>query len=262
MRDHIWCNLITNPCRIIGMCECQLLTEKALNEGLVSLPPTAAVAGSLADRVEKANFRYMTIRPNEEATNLIGVRAEPWNDIQCLAWDAVTQKYTVKQKQRTAISRLLVAKVTVGRGIKHIGTEVNVMVVHMHNEFANRKLRPGSLGAWYDKLQVMLVRYDVKVLMGDFNMSLFRVIPEMRQRGLTIDLGAWLPWKGLPRGLPMADSTGIFMVEAPGQYTLVKNVRHLHADPEGILSTAVAGDDGFLYVEENTGPGKELRTYL
>ncbi len=108
----------------------------------------------------------------------------------------------------------------------------------------------------------MLVRYEVKVLMGDFNMWLFRVIPEMRQRGLTIDLGAWLPWKGLPGGLPKADSTGIFMVEAPGQYTLVKNVRHLHADPEGILSTAVAGDDGFLHIEENTGPGKELRTYL
>ena len=60
----------------------------------------------------------------------------------------------------------------------------------------------------------------------------------------------------------MADSTGIFMVEAPGQYTLVKNVRHLHADPEGILSTAVAGDDGFLHIEENTGPGKLLSTYL
>ena len=121
------------------------------------------------------------------------------------------------------------------------------MVVHMHNEFANRKLRPGSLGAWYDKLQVMLVRYDVKVLMGDFNMSLFRVIPEMRQRGLTIDLGAWLPWKGLPRGLPMADSTGIFMVNAPGQYNLVKNVRHLHTDPDGILSAAVySGGRRFL----------------
>ena len=60
----------------------------------------------------------------------------------------------------------------------------------------------------------------------------------------------------------MADITGIFMVEAPGQYTLVKNVRHLHADPEGILSTAVAGDDGFLHIEENAWPGQELRTYL
>ena len=145
MRDHILRNVITNPCRIIGMCECQLLTEKALNGGLVSLPPTAAVAGSLADRAEKTNFRYMTIRPREEASNLIGVRAEPGNDIQCLAWDTVTQKYTVKQKQRTAISRLLVAKVTVGRGINHIGTEVNVMVVHMHNDFANgEKAKRGS----------------------------------------------------------------------------------------------------------------------
>ena len=60
----------------------------------------------------------------------------------------------------------------------------------------------------------------------------------------------------------MADGTSIFMVNAPGQYNLVKNVRHLHTDPDGILSAAVAGDDGFLHIEENAGPGQELRTYL
>ncbi len=261
MRHHSLRNLITNHCHIIGMCECQLLTEKTLNDGLVGLPQTTAVAESLADRVDKTNFRYMTIRPNEEATNLTGVRAEPGNDIQCLVWDTVIQPYTVKGRPRTAISRLLVAKVAVRRGINHIGTEVNAMVVHMHNDFANRKLRPSELPAWYDKLRGMLVRYEVKVVMGDFNMWLFRIIPEMRQRGLTVDLGAWLPWKGLPRGLSMADSTGIVMVNAPGQYNLVKNVRHLHTDPDGILS-AVAGDDGFLHIEENAGPGQELRTYL
>ena len=31
--------------------------------------------------------------------------------------------------------------------------------------------------------------------MGDFNMSFFRVIPELRSRGATIDLAAWYPWK-------------------------------------------------------------------
>ena len=48
--------------------------------------------------------------------------------------------------------------------------------------------------------------------MGDFNMSLFKVVPELRSRGQTIGLAAWYPW--ISRGLhpkTMADSCGIFV---------------------------------------------------
>ena len=37
--------------------------------------------------------------------------------------------------------------------------------------------------------------YSVSVLMWDSNMSLFRVTPELRSRGATVDLGAWYPWR-------------------------------------------------------------------
>jgi hypothetical protein len=45
--------------------------------------------------------------------------------------------------------------------------------------------------------------------LGDFNMSFFKVIDQLRSRGLEIDLAAWYPWKAAS-GTTMADSCGIF----------------------------------------------------
>ena len=72
--------------------------------------------------------------------------------------------------------------------------------------------------------------------MGDFNMCLFRVIPELRSRGTTIDLAAWYPWRSL-EGEPMSDSCGIFFIDRPGVYTLAKGIHDLHdRDRAGILA--------------------------
>ena len=71
--------------------------------------------------------------------------------------------------------------------------------------------------------------------MGDFNMSLLQVIPALRSRGLTADLGAWLPWKSLA-GTPMSDSCGVFFVNMPGEYVLYKGLENLHHnDHDGIF---------------------------
>ena len=79
--------------------------------------------------------------------------------------------------------------------------------------------------------------------MGDFNMSLFRVIPELRSRGAVIDLGAWYPWKSL-EGEPMSDSCGIFFVGLPGVYALNKNINDLHdKNICGVLTWADKWDD-------------------
>ena len=63
------------------------------------------------------------------------------------------------------------------------------------------------------------MEHEVDVLMGDFNMSLFKVIPELRSRGATIDLAAWYPWKN-KLGIPSSDSCGIFCLRKPGVYQL------------------------------------------
>ena len=110
-----------------------------------------------------------------------------------------------------------------------------VMVVRLHNEVANGRW-PRKLVYFWEWLSKKICEFKVQVLMGDFNMSLFRVVPELREKGVMIDLGAWYPWKSL-EGEPMSDSCGILFVDLPGMYTLTKSLRDIHAkDLTGILA--------------------------
>ena len=99
-----------------------------------------------------------------------------------------------------AYYRSIIAKVTLPHSVGFLGKEHQSMVVHMHNELANLVLGQTKLKAFWDWLWEKIRRFNVQVLMGDFSMSLFRVIPELRSRGVEIELGAWYPWKFLERG--------------------------------------------------------------
>ena len=137
----------------------------------------------------------------------------------------------------------MIAKVTLPSSVGFIGKEHNVMVVHMHNELANLVHGPKKLEEFWEWLSERIQRYNVQVLMGDFYMSLFRVIPELCSRGAVIDLGAWYPWKSL-EGEPMSDSCGIFFVGLPGVYALNKNINDLHdQNIYGVLKWAKKWDD-------------------
>ena len=133
------------------------------------------------------------------------------------------------------------------------------MVVHMHNELANLVLKQHRLNKFWNWLSKKIETFNVQVLMGDFNMSLFMVIPELRSRGVKIDLGAWYPWKSL-EGEPMTDSCGIFFVNLPGVYTLSKNLDHLHdRDATGILARGepVASGEPVVLGEDFEDGGEE-----
>ena len=133
-------------------------------------------------------------------------------------------------------SRSMIARVTLPQSVGFLGKEHNVMVVHMHNELANLVHGVKKLEVFWGWFSEKIQEFKVQVLMGDFNMSLFRVIPELRSRGAVIDLGAWYPWKSL-EGEPMSDSCGIFFVNLPGVYTLTKSLRDIHGDNvTGILA--------------------------
>ena len=93
------------------------------------------------------------------------------------------------------------------------------MAVHMQNILANNHFGATKLQAYWDRCHEVCVEYGVDVLMGDFNMPLFRVIPELRSRGATIYLAAWYPWKN-KLGMPSADSCGIFCLRKHGVYQL------------------------------------------
>ena len=98
-------------------------------------------------------------------------------------------------------------------------------------------LGPNKHKAFWEWLWEKIVLHKVQVLMGDFNMSLFKVIPELRSRGAVIDFGAWYPWMSLG-GRTISDSCGILFVNMPGVYTL-NSLGDLHArDATGVLACA------------------------
>ena len=73
-----------------------------------------------------------------------------------------------------------------GQRIGHFGQEIRSMAVHMHNVLANSTW-PAKLNGFWDWCHGVCVEHEVGALMGDFNMSFFRVIPELRSRGATIE---------------------------------------------------------------------------
>ena len=46
----------------------------------------------------------------------------------------------------------------------------------------------------WDELYRRLVKHEVNLLAGDFNMSLTQVVPRLTARGLNIDTCSWYPW--------------------------------------------------------------------
>ena len=85
---------------------------------------------------------------------------------------------------------MLIARIVTDGNIGFLGHSHNVMVVHLHRLLAK--------GIWKAKLREFwpylanLVRvHDVKVIMGDFNMALLMVVPELRSCGVHLDLGAY-----------------------------------------------------------------------
>ena len=124
--------------------------------------------------------------------------------------------------------------------------------------------------------------------MGEFNMSRFQVVPEIRCRGAVIDLGAWFSEQPLA-GEPMIDSCGILFLNLTGEHALIKNVGDIHGnDPTGVLFHAdraqsvdeayassgsaeisdVREDDSakrlpiLNRMNEKAGPGMRLTTFL
>ena len=112
----------------------------------------------------------------------------------------------------------MIAKVTLDHGIGYLGATHVVMAMHLHNHMANGRW-PAKLKECWPWLAAKLRKFNVRVLMGDFNMSLFELAPQLRSCGVVIDVAAWYPCKSTD-GEPMADSCGIFFIDAPGKYKL------------------------------------------
>ena len=146
------------------------------------------------------------------------------------------------------------------------GKEHVVMNVHLHFKTANHDFE-GKLEERLNSIRQLIVRHNVNVLMGDFNMACAAIIPELRKRGLVVDLGAWFPWKS-SEGWPMMDTTAIIFVNMPGQHEVIFNAKCLHDDVDGFLRNATPCESdetkvGWWYrFSEMRGPGHKLEHYF
>ena len=174
---------------IIGIAECEEAYETLLREPAVAGDP-AAPEGSLDQR---DGYAYLTLRGCEGTSILLGVRNEVATQISLVDWER-RREGTYKRRsggsRAEAYSRSLIAQVNLDINVGFLGNSHVAQVIHMHNHLANNKW-PSKLTAFWGWLHDKVTKYKVQVLMGDFNMSLFKVIPELRSRGVQIDLGAW-----------------------------------------------------------------------
>ena len=217
--------------------------------------PRVAGAHQAQHFADRSGHDYLTMRGSEKSSNLLGVRSAVADSMELLFWERKYEGvYKTKGKNKTQIraySRTLIGKINLKHNVGFMGKELQVAVCHLHNMVANKDagFRRQNENYW-PFLAAQIKKYNVQVLMGDFNMSLFKVVPELRSRGIPAQLVSWYPWMGQTSYLPMSDSCGIFVcVPAMVTPTWTANVFEDHSWKLDQL-------------EENAGPGQKMTSFL
>ena len=252
VQNNIDAQILKNPCQVIGLAECQKETEDLLKDPAVAagkLSQTAALEHRLS-------YPYLCIRPEEPVTLLLGVRSAVADCSKLLDYTKTDEgqyksKSSAKNKMR-AYTRTLTGQINMKTNIGYIGKALRVAVCHLHFQVGNNnrgfKKQHDKFWEWLAK---HLKDFAVHVLIGDFNMSLFKVVPELRSRGIEANLVSWFPWRSEETGMAMADSCGIFFV--------VRCDVSPSVDPN-IWAHEVW--EKLPVFSENAGPGQPLSTYL
>ena len=252
VQNNIDAQILKNPCQVIGLAECQKETQDLLHD-----PAAAAAKLSQSAALEhRGAYPYFTIRPAEPVTLLLGVRSAVADSIQTLDYTKKEEgmyrgKSSAKNKMR-AYTRTLTGQINMKTNIGYIGKALRVAVCHLHFQVGNNnrgfKKQHNEFWGW---LANHLNHYAVHVLIGDFNMSLFKVVPELRSRGIEANLVSWFPWRSEETDTAMADSCGIFFVV---RCDVSPSVNPDIWDPEVWAKLPV--------FSERAGPGQPISTYL
>ena len=171
--------------------------------------------------LRRASYKYDCISGGEEGNTLvIASRSNLTQSINLVQWTKRRDgSYREKQKTKIAITRLLVAHVVFHKPVSG-HKSLTVCNVHFHHLTAKKdKGLANAHKTFWDELARVIRGCGVQVLAGDFNMSLFCVVPSLRARGLVVNVAAWFPWIKQSDGKVRVDSCGIFLV---GGVTSVK----------------------------------------
>ena len=181
---------------------------------------------------------------------LVGVRSAVADKMELLFWDRKADgTYNNRGNVMKAYTRLLIVKIMLKNHVGHMGNEVRVAVCHLHHKPGNKNRGfCRKHDAFWKYLADKCRRYGVHVLIGDFNMSLFKVVPELRSRGVHAQLCSWFPWMSEEDHFLMSDSCGIFFLMP----CAVK--RHISLD------MVEKEFDKLIKLPMNGGPGQTLNT--
>jgi hypothetical protein len=92
-------------------------------------------------------------------------------------------------------SRVLISKVFWRQPVCDM-TEMSHANVHVHYTLAKKDKGTALMHASFFQILAMKIRkFDVRVMSGDFNLSVFMVVGMLRRQGLIIDLGGIFPWQ-------------------------------------------------------------------
>lgn len=92
--------------------------------------------------------------------------------------------------------------------------ELTLMNCHLHFMTAKKGVAnaSASFAGFWNEVADAIIEFRVRILVGDFNMALWCVVPELRARGLQVNLAAWYPWKHRNEAEPRMDSTAMFVI--------------------------------------------------
>jgi len=253
--------IMKNPAQIIILCE---TTEKV--EELLATPAVEAEKPGVTGLAGRNTYEHWVIRGQEkDSAVLIAARKDNCSDLQLLEYDPHDDHpYKLRGKDKMATSRTLTCRVGFKQNIGHLGTTIVVCGVH-GNAMTMKYRWPKALITFWDRLAETIKRFGVKILGGDFNMSLTNVIPELRSRGILCDCLAWYPWvhkAAKPHNQPLGiDSCAIFYIGGNVSVTLKWGLQDL----DRLTAVAAEGDESwaehFDKYEGGNVPGQHWECY-
>ena len=223
----------SSPCSIICM---QEATENLFD--FLKTPKTEGVQNEGGEPKARGGGKDWKERPGSEFIGFKGIESGP--SLLIVARASIVQAmrlllfrlrhdglYKVKTKankkkkekgkprKKMAVTRIMVVSMQMRfyRDAGGGGAVVTVNV-HLHHETAKKGVEEGShsLKLFFDELAEHITKYCARFLAGDFNMALFQVVPELRARGIQINLAAWFPWKKEATQEVVIDSCAIFVI--------------------------------------------------
>ena len=214
MQGQVDIDLRSAPVALLMLQEAQPQLVEVLSQG-ASSGASAADPSRTRDGGLGWETRWLRLRGKEVGNSLlVACRATMLTKIQLLLWrkradGRYIDKATPMRTQRTANSRVLVAAVTLKT--PWCGMSM-VSVCNCHFHYLTAKKAKGfaqSHTLFWDELASTIVEHSVRILAGDFNMSLWVVAREMRQRGLQITIAAAFAWAEPGASEAKSDSCGM-----------------------------------------------------